>query len=755
VFAPEPVPAKPSLAAKSVAGSARVNRTSVFGITGNRGGPPPDIKAKPQALVVEDYDAENHRELSMKKEDKIYVLFWSPLTLWWKGWLNGVTGFFPKDNVKPLFDVDQVGDADARKNTVRGTDSQDKKRRQLILSIVGTEEQYVKDVQMIPDLILRELQGLLSQTETAEVFRNIETICQESKGNLALLNRKAKTEEPVGDVFLRMAKLFETEVIPWAEAQCSIMCLVERLNFNNPEFQQVAEAITEKLDGLNIYEWFAKPVRRALECFSIAKMLLLRTPQDNADFKDLTEAIEVLTRVKEVLKTTLEEIENRLKIVAIQGALQGQESLVTPSRKLIREYSVQEVLRGGKKASERKIVLLTDMLVVVKVKRSGYGQGTLFPLNRISVAAVSDSSAVLKHNIEITLSVGPRKEKRRFAMITASDRDACVNAITTQANMPSQPSLTRESTVGALGEKKGIFQKLRSTRTLSVGGEEGNPLGDLGGSGSSGGGSGAHAAVSLSGGSGASVANALKEGAAGNGSSATGGSPATTALPRPSMTRQSSSTMTMSVNKSPRDKIGMARESSPRAAATDDRKSPRSWASASASSVGDNEAATASLSTSAPSSISGETTTTLARGSSVNCTACGEPVVGSALNSKGKFFHSGCYKCQECSKSLIGIPFAEKKGEVYCRDCALTLFAEPCSGCGKMITGQFLSAFGEKYHPACFLCSAGCGTNVSRGCKQNTRGFFFFFFLNVVFFHKMQSVMEKHIAETALNREKN
>ena len=268
----------------------------MFGIA--RGGPPPEIKAKPQALVVEDYDAENHREISIKKEDKIYVLFWSPLTSWWKGWLNGETGYFPKENVKPLFDVEQAGDAEMRKNTVRGGNSQDKKRRQLIMSIVSTEEQYVKDLQMIPDVIMREMQGLLSQTEAQEVFRNIETICQESKANLTLLNRKAKTEEPVGDVFLRMAQVFESEIIPWAEAQCNIVCLMERLNFNNPEFQQVVETIDEKLGGLNVYEWFAKPVRRALESHSIAKMLLLRTPQDNADFKDLTEAVEVLARVK-------------------------------------------------------------------------------------------------------------------------------------------------------------------------------------------------------------------------------------------------------------------------------------------------------------------------------------------------------------------------------------------------------------------------------------------------------------------------
>ncbi len=312
------------------------------------------------------------------------------------------------------------------------------------------------------------------------------------------------------------------------------------------------------------------------------------------------------------MKTTSEDIDNRLKIVAIQATLQGQETLVTPNRKLVREFSVQEVLRGGKKASERKLVLLTDMVVVVKVKRSGYGQGTLFPLNRISVAAVSDSSAVLKHNIEITLSVGPKKEKRRFAMITAADRDACVNAITAQANVsasqpsPAMPHLTRESSMLANSSeaKKGIFQKLRATRTMSV--DEGNapahlsePATTLSGSGGNG---------SLSQASGAVAAAALRE-------SQSAGASTTTALPRPSMTRQSSATVNAPA-KSPRDKIGMARESSPRT--VDDRKSPRPWASASSSSisaVGTAEDGSESrTSTASPSSASSETTTTLARG---------------------------------------------------------------------------------------------------------------------------------------------
>lgn len=718
-------PPKKDLSRVSKPQAIRASRSSgMYGPLG-RSGLPLDIKDKPVALAVEDYDAENHREISFKKDEKIYVTFWSPHTSWWKGWIGGEAGYFPKENVKPLFDVDEANDSSKTKaNTIRGGDNtQDKKRRQLISSIASTEELYVKDLQLIPDMIMRELQSVLSSSESNDIFRNIETICSETKSNLALFNRKAKTEEPVGDVFLRMAELFEVEVIPWAEAQPHIIAAMERLSFSNPEFAQCVESVQEKLGGVSIYEWFYKPVRRALEGVSIVKMLLVKTPQDNSDFADLSEAQETLGRVREFLKVPSEEIESLLKIVALQSAMQGQEPLVSGTRRFLREYSVQEVLRGGKKASDRKVVLLSDMMVVVKVKRTGYGQGSSYPLTRVQCNAVADATPTLKYCFELTVVVGTKKEKRRFSMVSASDRDSFLAAVTQAASSAGSGgaggggtsnsggsgtgSLLRESSstmVGAANSsenlpKKGIFQKLRSARSMSIGGDDQPP----------------------------EIASDRAR-------------PPTVA--RQSSTANAASTISKSprvVDKSPR----VTRESSPRVSdsnpvaggSEEARKSPRTWASAS-------QPSSATSAQPTRESSAAETTTTLSRGSSVMCTACGEPVVGSALNSKGKFFHSQCYKCTECSKSLIGIPFAEKKGVPFCRDCALTLFSEPCAGCGKMITGQFLSAFGEKYHPACFVCAAGCGTNVSRGYAKVSRPNLFSSPLLLVLFFLFTNVHE-------------
>lgn len=66
-----------------------------------RSGPPPEIQGLPTAIALDDYDAENHRELSLKKDDVIHVIFWSPATAWWKGWLNGQIGYFPRVRMSP------------------------------------------------------------------------------------------------------------------------------------------------------------------------------------------------------------------------------------------------------------------------------------------------------------------------------------------------------------------------------------------------------------------------------------------------------------------------------------------------------------------------------------------------------------------------------------------------------------------------------------------------------------------------------
>jgi hypothetical protein len=445
-----------------------------------RTGPPPEIQGLPTAVAVDDYDAENHRELSFKVDDVIHVTFWSPATTWWKGWFSGQIGYFPKESVKPRFDVDE---SSSQASVASRSDSQDKKRRQLIHSIVTSEELHVKDLQVVQEVLVHNLQTVLTAADISEIFGNIETIVTESKATLVLFQRKARTEEPIGDVFLRMAEMFHEHVIPWAANQVHMVCAMEKLNGSNSGFASCLQSIAEQCRGLTIYEWLSKPARRAVEFSQIVALMLSKTPSTHVDHAQLTQASDIMAEVKEALRVPSEELENLLKIVTLQNSLQGQESLVSPTRKFVREVTLQEVV--GKKSSDRKAYLLSDQLVVVKLKRTGFGQPVFYALNRVTVSAVSDAGP-LRNMWELTVNQGgSKKDKVRFAMASPADRDLFVkqidNQITLQMSQPTSGNLPDTSVRGSntsvngqaadtFGKKSGFIKILQrpSQRSFSV-----------------------------------------------------------------------------------------------------------------------------------------------------------------------------------------------------------------------------------------------------------------------------------------------
>ncbi len=191
--------------------------------------------------------------------------------------------------------------------------------------------------------------------------------------------------------------------MPWAANQVNMVCALERLNTSNSGVASCLQNVAEQLHGLTIYEYLSKPARRAAEFHQICTLLLNKTPPGHEDYACLQSANEVMARVKEALHGPNEEFESLLKIVGLQNSLQGQESLVAPNRRYIRDWCVacwgKCARRGvadpapnrmvnevsGKKLSEKRLHLLSDALVAVKHKRTGVGQAVCYPLGRCAV----------------------------------------------------------------------------------------------------------------------------------------------------------------------------------------------------------------------------------------------------------------------------------------------------------------------------------------------------------------------------------
>lgn len=108
-----------------------------------------------------------------------------------------------------------------------------------------------------------------------------------------------------------------------------------------------------------------------------------------------------------------------------------------------------------------------------------------------------------------------------------------------------------------------------------------------------------------------------------------------------------------------------------------------------------------------------------------NCAKCGKIIEGQVFEALEKKFHLDCFVCEQGEHTIgEGVNFHVHNGKVYCPDHFEELFMQKCSGCHKIIKGQYLKVIDNHYHPECWKC-AECGIVISaENCGQYQMQFY-------------------------------
>jgi len=96
------------------------------------------------------------------------------------------------------------------------------------------------------------------------------------------------------------------------------------------------------------------------------------------------------------------------------------------------------------------------------------------------------------------------------------------------------------------------------------------------------------------------------------------------------------------------------------------------------------------------------------------CAGCSEPVRGDCITALGSQWHPEHFECNFCRKSLVNSTFFEYGGKPFCEAHYHMQSGSVCGGCGKVIVGRSITAFGKKWHPEEFVC-AFCAFPLSGG----------------------------------------
>ncbi|XP_078619312.1 intersectin-1-like isoform X4 [Branchiostoma floridae x Branchiostoma japonicum] len=260
--------------------------------------PAPAATTSFDVTAMYDYNAGQDDELSFKAGQTITVIAKEDAD-WWKGTVEGRTGLFPSNYVRPLSDSSQQWAADL--NVFEPMTPMERQRQGQIHELITTEQTYVDDLALVIEVYMKPMreEGILTQQELNTLFINIQEVktCN-SKFNKALRVRKKMSGEGkvihmIGDILCEQLPHM-TSYIRYCSCQLNASTFLQDKHQNDPEFKEFCRIGTQdtRTKGMPLSSFLLKPMQRVTKYPLMLTKILNNTPETHPDHINVKTALE-------------------------------------------------------------------------------------------------------------------------------------------------------------------------------------------------------------------------------------------------------------------------------------------------------------------------------------------------------------------------------------------------------------------------------------------------------------------------------
>lgn len=246
----------------------------------------------------------------------------------------------------------------------KAEDRVEKQRQRVKMEIISTERSYLGSLNTLVSAFVRPLTQhaadwkiQLSQIQT--LFCNLEIL---ARFHEIVLEDLCKEGANIPRVFVRASDFMRTYSC-YMSNYPNAMQILSSLHKNKQLRTYLAEQ--QQRLGMDLNSYLIMPVQRIPRYELLLKELLKHTPQSHAEWPELQEALEKVHAVAQCVNERQRQAERMAQLVDLQIKITGCDTVLEPSRYLIREGTVTKISRSFYRTTEKsvRLLLFNDMMM--------------------------------------------------------------------------------------------------------------------------------------------------------------------------------------------------------------------------------------------------------------------------------------------------------------------------------------------------------------------------------------------------------